>query len=294
MISGLIWVSLVVCIVVSANAHPSSNEMPFVGLAVLPEPNLHLTGRNQADYEVGKLNSLDNPQVEHRFTIRNEAEAPLAITNLETNCHCTTAIVEKIADHEPTPAETFVYYLQPGQEMVIKVNVQLARQLSGPMSHGVAIYVHGHENPIVRLNITGDMQLGLMVTPSELDFGQMKQGEIQSQTITIVCDKRLLSYEALPRIEGEFAAALGSKNGSILKIVPKPETASANSVKLNSAMSVKTYVVTVQPKQTGKLTGRLFFVPTSSAEYRGTIPYDRAANVFREMQVEMRGDVTRQ
>jgi len=58
---------------------------------------------------------------------------------LETTCHCTTAMVEEIAGQKPASSETVVYYLLPGQEMVIKLTVNLERQPSGPMSHGVAI-----------------------------------------------------------------------------------------------------------------------------------------------------------
>jgi LEA14-like dessication related protein len=289
----LIWIGLCAGIILSVNAHPSSNEVPYAGLVILPEPGLLLTGRNQAEYKVGKLNSLDNAQVEHRFRLRNEAETPLAITNLETNCHCTTATVVEIAGHEPTSGEAFVYYLLPGQEMVIKVTVQLARQLSGPMSHGVAIYVSGYKSSIARLDITGEMEVGLTVVPSELDFDQMKIGETQSRTITITCDKRLLSEDELPRLESENLTAPGQQTGSMIKIVPQLQSTSANSVKLNSVMCVKIYQVIVQPNQEGALAARLFFASTRPTEYKGTISYDQAMAVFRELQVEVRGTVVK-
>lgn len=289
----LVWLGLCVSFFVSAQAYPSPSEMPFVGLVVLSEPHLRLTGRNQADYEIGKINSLDNLQVEHRFTVRNEGESPLAITNLEADCHCTTATVERIADNEPSPNDTFVYYLPPGQEMVIKLTVQLARQLSGPMSHGIAIYVSGHERAAASLHIIGEMELALTLTPSELDFGQMKLGETYSRTITIRCDKRLLSRETLPRLECECPTNPGFKSGPVVEIVSQTESSPVIPVKSDSAMLVETYLVTVQPKQTGELTARLFFATFSPTDYKGTISYDRAVEVFRGVQIEVHGTVAK-
>jgi Protein of unknown function (DUF1573) len=288
----LICFSLCIGLVLSARAHPASNEMPFAGLVVLPEPHLRLTGRNQADFECGKINSLDHPQVEHRFTVRNEAEAPLAITQFEPTCHCTSAIVEKIAGEEPVLNDASVYYLLPGQEMVIKLTVQLARQPSGPMSHGVAIRVAGHKNPVARLHVTGEMEVGLMVTPSELDFGQMKLGETRSLTVTIQCDQRLLSGGALPRLVAQCDGT-DDKTGAIFKIVPQTETPSANSAQSSSALRTKTYVATVKPKQAGDLIVRIGFASTSPSEYTGIIPYDRATNVFQGMRIDARGEVTK-
>ena len=286
-----IWVGLSIGIITSAQAHPATNDMPFVGLVVLPELNLRLMGRNQADYILGRLSALDHPQVEHRFTLRNEGKKPLTITELEPTCHCTIATVEKIAGQEPAPTDGFIYHLPPGQEMAVKVTVQLAQQPSGPMSHGVDIHVLGNQGPVARLHLTGEMEVSLMVTPTELDFGQIKLGETQSRTLTIMCDDRLLSGGMLPRLEGECDTGPWIKTGSIIKVVPQKESPSA-SIKSVSAMRERTYVVTVQPGQTGDLTARLFFASPDPSESKGTIPNDRAMDVLRGVQVPVRAEVT--
>jgi len=270
------------CILSAAYGHPASNDMPFVGLVVVPESLVRLTGRNQADFDCGKINAIDSPQVEHRFTVRNDAAAPLAVTSFEPTCHCTTAVVEKIVGQAPAPDAASVYYLLPGEELVLKLTVQLVRQPSGPFSHGVAIRVAGHEDPIARLNITGVMEVGLMVNPSELDFGQMKQGTTSSLTLTIQCDQRLLSNGALPRLEAQ---------GVLLKIVPQAEPASANIPLRGNVLRTKTFVVTVQAKKKGELSARLTFASTPT-EYSGLVPYARAMEIFSGVVIPVCGEVT--
>jgi len=278
----VIWVALCLGPILSLKAHPASNVMPDVGLVVLPEPGLRLTSRNQADFELGKINSLDNPQVEHRFTVRNEGETPLAITNFETTCHCTTATVETIAD-QPVLPDTSVYYLLPGQAMVVKLAVNLARQPSGPLSHGVALRASGHECAVARLYVTGEMEVALAVSSSALDFGQMKRGETQAQPLTIAIDRRLLSGDVPPELVVQSAAESVVKASDFLRIVLRTD---------GSAQRERTYEVIVQPKQTGKFSARLVFAPITPADYRGTIPYDRAMEIFRGMQIDVRAEVT--
>lgn len=280
-VCGLIWAGLCLGFIRPAQAHSGCNVMPFVGLVVLPEPGLKLTDRNQADFAFGKINFLDNPQVERRFTVRNESETPFAITGLETTCHCTTVSVETIADLSVT-VNGLVHYLPPGQAMVVKMTVQLARQPSGPMSHGVAIRVAGQDNPVVGLHVSGEMEAAMAVSTSELDFGQMRKGETQTQELSIVCDSRLLSGGALPRLEVQSGADPTAKTNDFIKIVSRMGC---------SAPRENTYEITVQPKQTGAFSVRLTFASITPADYQGMIPYDRAMEVFRTVQVDVRGEV---
>jgi Protein of unknown function (DUF1573) len=262
-------------------AHPACAPLPDVGLVVVPEVGLRLTGRNQADFEFGKINSLDRPQVEHRFTFRNEAETPLVITNLETTCRCTTATVEEIAG-KPAAVDAFVHYLLPGQEMVVKLIVNLVRQPFGPMSHGAALLVSGNESPVARIHIIGEMEVPLTVSSSDMDFGQMKRGDNQSQPLTITLDRRLLSGDTFPSLVIQSGSGPADKMGDFLKIVPQAR---------RSAPQETAYEITVQPKQTGPFSVRLVFASITPADYHGTIPYERAMEIFRGMQIDVRGEV---
>jgi hypothetical protein len=270
-------------------AHPSSNDLPFAGLVVLPEATVQLTARNQADYDCGRISTVEKTQVEHCFTVRNEGKTSLTIVDLESNCHCTTAVVEKISGRTPV-GEVHEYRLDPGQEMTIRVSVQLARQLSGPMSHGVMVHVADQLSPIARLFLIGEVEAGLML-PSELSFGLMKRGEPQSQTMTVMCDERLLSRAELPRLEAQCATNIAGKASAIITIVPQAESRSRKAANSISTQRVKTYVVTVQPEQTGPLTASLSFASISPTEYQGSIPYDRAKEIFGGTQVEVTGEV---
>lgn len=273
--------------ILSAQADSPSNHMPSAGLVVLPEPQLRLTDRNQADYDYGRVNSLDTTQVEHSFTLRNEGSAPLTITQLQPSCHCTGVTVEKIAGRKPTESEAADPTLAPNGELVLKVKVILARQPSGPLSQGVYVFALGHNGPIARLHIIGTLATGLTVNPTALDFGPMKAGESRSQKITITHDQRLLASGALPPIHFQCDPQSGSATDSLIKILPEAESVSAD-----SAMRVRSYIITVQPTQTGNVVAHLFFSPPSASEYKGPMPYETAMNVFREMSVSVYAQVT--
>lgn len=279
--SCLVWAFLCFGSVAWVRAHSGCAPLPEVGLVVVPEAGLRLTGRNQADFEFGKINSLDQPQVEHRFTFRNEAETPLAITHFETTCHCTTATVEQIAG-QPAAADASVHYLLPGQEMVVKLTVNLARQPLGSMSHGVALRVSGNESPVARIHVIGEMEVPLTVSSSEMDFGQMKRGNKQSQSLTLTLDRRLLSGDVFPELVVQPDSEPTAKMGESIKIVPAPR---------GTAPQEANYEIIVQPKQTGAFSVRLVFAPIKPEHYKGMIPYARAMEIFQGMQIDVRGEV---
>ena len=85
---------------VRVESHPAINSLPDAGLAVVSAEGLQLNGRNQAKFDAGQLSALEVGQVEHRFTLRNESDQAVTVARLEPSCHCTTAVVEKIADRD--------------------------------------------------------------------------------------------------------------------------------------------------------------------------------------------------
>jgi len=260
------------------------------GLIILPEPQLSLTDRNQGDYEFGRVNSLDVAQVGHLFTLRNETDNPLVMTQLQPSCHCTTVSVQKIAGQEPALAADFIE-VPPRQEIVLEVTVQLARQASGPLSQSVYIFVQNIAGPVARLTLTGELTNGVRVTPATLDFGRIKSGETLSRKITVTFDPRVATEANLPALQSHLDVEPGTETGTVFTVVPETAPAPEDPAKEVSAPRVKTYLVTVRPGRTGDLFARLFFAPLAASGYKGAVLYDTAAAAFSGIQVPVRGQV---
>ena len=264
--------------------------MPSGGLIVLPEPQLHLTDRNQADYGFGRLNSLDTAQIEHTFILRNDTADPLAITQLQPSCHCTAVTVQKIAGQEPDLTGNLIE-IPPGQEIALHVTVQLFRQASGPLSQGVYIFVQGFAGPVARLHLTGELTNGVSVIPTALDFGRMKPGEARSRKITVSFDPRLIAGDKLPSLACHLDIEPGTETASTLDIVPEAEPVSTAAADPVPAPRIKTYLVTIRPAQAGNMFARLFFPPLDPSEYKGSIPCDTAQEIFSRIAVPVSAQV---
>lgn len=271
----------------SAHADAIRGGLPFLGLTLVSEPLVQITDRNQAVHDFGAVNSLDATQLEHTFNLRNDSETPLVITQLAPTCHCTTALITQVAGRAPDPAKESFPTLLPGQEMTVKLTVQLAHQAPGPLAHGVYLYVLGVTEPIAALHAHAKLTTGLSVTPSELDFGQMKPGESRSRSITVTFDNRLVSSAPLPPIYNQCDPRLEPKTGSLITVTPA--TPSAKPV---PPVRVETFIVTLRPERPGDLVAHLYIAPQSPAEYKGRIPYDSAMDAFRALSVSICAQVT--
>lgn len=283
----------IVCLValLPVQAHAFMNRMPSVGLVILPEAQLRVIDGNQADFDFGHFSSLDLAQVDHAFTLRNEGKEPVAITQMQPSCHCTVSIVEQIAGRKPTQDEQAAPTLAPGQEMVIRVTVQMARQPTGPLSQGVFIFAAGAPGPVGRLNIVGTVDAGLTVMPVSLDFGQVKVGESSSQKVTLIYDGRMVAGAELPPIKYECDPRFESEAGSVIEVTAEGSGTPLDATKGASPMCTKTYVVTVRPTKPGDLVAHLFFAPVNPEDYRGSVPYDRAMDSLRGLSIAVCGQV---
>jgi len=280
-----LWFGLAIFTFVPARA------MLDAGLVIAPETKLRLTDRNQADFEVGAVNALDTTQLEHTFTLRNEGITQLVITQLQPSCHCTSVTVEKIASQKPASTTEAFLPLAPGDELELKITVMLARQAPGPFSHGVFISANGFDGIIARAQITGILENGLSVTPDALDFGPMKPGETYSKEITLTYDTRLTSAGALPAIQVQCDPRLSAKDPSIIEVTQETSLSSTDSPKTTSTLRTKTYLVTLRPKQPGDIVAHLFFPPLAPATYKGSLPFDTAADAFRALSISIYGQV---
>lgn len=277
----------------SARAESTSN-LQFAGLAVRPDPELRLTGRNEATYEFGKVNLLDHAQIEHEFTLRNEGATPLALTQLEPTCHCTSVAIEKITGHPNGTNEIFPS-LQPGEEMTLKVTMQLVRQPGGSVAQGAFIFVAGHDQPVSEVHLSGTIEAGLTAAPATLNLGPMKTGQTQTQMISITYDPRLAPDGNLPAFSNRADPRQAGRAG-FPAITIEPETESAAiSTKTGppaSSLRVQVYRVSVRAGPAGGMAAQLFFAPMRRSQYTGTIPYEAAQEVFRTLTVPVSGQVT--
>jgi Protein of unknown function (DUF1573) len=276
----------------SARADLPPGQMTFGGLVVSAGPQLRLTGRNQADYEFGRICPLDTDRVEHVFTLHNDGKEIVTIMQLQPSCHCTTVVVEPPADRKLLPSEDFLPEVPPGGDIKIKVTVQLARQVAGPLSHGVFVFVNGIAGPVARLHLTGELETGIRVTPAIVDFGPMKVGETRSAKMAIAFDSRLTAGSDLPPIANHCELGAGTKVGAIIEITPETGVAAEEVAAPASTRRVKTYMVTIRPTRTGDMFAQFFFAPLSASDYKGSVAYDTAMEVFSGMRVMIRGQVT--
>jgi hypothetical protein len=281
----LFWAALVISTVLLTHAQPPPK------LVAQAEPQLHRSSENTADFEFGCLNLLDTPQMEHTFILRNEGIAPIIITQLSTTCHCTSVALEEVAGRKTSLSAEPVFTLPPGFDMKVKMTVQLVRQVAGRVTQGVYVYASGYNAPIACLRLACDLETGLRVAPAELDFGPIKAGGTYSRKITITYDERLVAGSPLPSIEAQCDPQITPKTGSLISVVPEKAPAPPTSSKQPTTLHTTTYLVTAKPEQSGDLVARLFFAPISPSDYKGSIPYDTARDVFQAMTVRVLGQV---
>ncbi|MFT3869641.1 MAG: DUF1573 domain-containing protein [Nibricoccus sp.] len=252
-------------------------------LVALPKPGLRMVAQNLADYEFGRINFLDTPQIEHVFTVRHEGNAPATLTQLQTTCHCTHVDLLEIAGRKTSLVEQPVFLLEPGQEMKIKMTVHLARQVPGHIAQSVYLYADGFNAPIFTLRLSCELEHGLTVSPSSLDFGAVKAGETQSRKITLTYDPRLVGAAALPTLTSQCDPHIAPKTDSLITITPTKESP-APSIS-DSKLRTQTYTITIKPSQAGDLAARLYFPDLSPSDYHGTIPFETAAEIYRSLTI---------
>jgi hypothetical protein len=227
--------------------------------------------------------------MEHIFTLRNEGTTPLTITQLSTTCHCTNVTLLEVAGRKTPPNAEPVFTVPAGLDIKVKMTVQLARQVSGRVAQGVYVYADGYDSPIAHLQLVCELAMGITVTPTELDFGPLKPGETQSRKIIITYDNRLVGSAPLPSIETQCDPMIAPKTGSLITIVPEAESAIPASTK--TTLHTQTYIVTVKPEHSGNLAARLFFAEVAPSDYKGSLSYDTATDIFHTMTVAVLAQV---
>ncbi len=116
--------------------------------------------------------TVDNQTVvEHTFVIQNTGDTTLEINNIRAACGCTVADVSTRT-------------IPPGAEATMTARLNLQGR-TGYQSKPISVHSNDPEQPVLRLNMVGQAQQGLSVTPIRMMFGQAGAGQQLTLPVTI-------------------------------------------------------------------------------------------------------------
>lgn len=120
-------------------------------------------------YNFGTI--LQGKKLDYTYIIRNAGDAPLRILHIRPACGCTAA-------NASTPL------IQPGKSSEIKVNFNSAN-FSGTVTKTIAVETNDPKTPIFTLTLTGTISEEIVITPKQLNLGQVKADVTRSFTLTV-------------------------------------------------------------------------------------------------------------
>lgn len=236
-------------------------KVPFVGLRVAPSAQVQVLAPNQAQHDFGTVSALDTPRLEQTFVLSNGGPMPLVLDRLQATCHCTAATIEGAAAGAAPPT------LAPGQRTVVRVTVNLAELVPGPLLKSVLVYTRGDQRPAAVLTLIGRLRPAVTLSPALLDFGQITAGKSQTQTLTASLDARLTENGVLPILASSNPDVQITPQPDViarlkpgLKIRPVPGGRASGAGGLARGLRSRTYRITLTPAAVGPITGSLRFV----------------------------------
>jgi hypothetical protein len=140
------------------------------------------------------------------------------------------------------------------------MTVHLPGHAPGPFSKAIYVCARNYDHPVALLQVVGDLETGLTITPSVLNFGTLQPNETQSRQLTVTYDARLAPAGDLPPLVGETTA---------IKVTPIPDPAP---VAPAPPLRTKRYTVTVHSAHAGKIIASLSFAPPSATATKGALP----------------------
>jgi len=120
-------------------------------------------------FEFGSKNNAES--VKHTFTVKNEGEGVLNISNVKPACGCTIAnISSKI--------------LKPGESATIDANLSLKGR-RGLQTKTITVNSDDPTTPAYRLTLKGTAVSAVNLSPTSVYVGNLGQGEVATKTVTI-------------------------------------------------------------------------------------------------------------
>ena len=215
-------------------------------------------GGNVGHYDFGTVSPLDTPQVEHTFVLRNNTQAPLVLTRLQSSCGCTTATATALGGAGVKPAakagaDAPLPTLAPGGRVALYVVVHLQDHAPGMLYKTVLVFTQDLPQPVAVLQMEGTLRPSVSLSPPLLDFGRVTTGAVHRLTLTATADARLVPTGGLPGLVSSNPAVrvAAAPPGAV------PPPAGAKTVS-------RTYTVTLAPDAPlGSLTSTLTFGPAA-------------------------------
>src|SRR5206468_4308887 len=128
--------------------------------AVIVEP-MH---KSVGEVEPGKL-------LHYNYTLRNDGDAKLTITDLKGTCYCTTGQ----ADAMQVP---------PGGSTTVHVRIDPS-DFTGDIQKGLEIYTNDPANPMLTVSLDLKVRPGIAVMPPELDFRAIGPQGAKEQSVDV-------------------------------------------------------------------------------------------------------------
>jgi len=166
-----------------------------VGLAAQEAPTGPVASALEPVKDVGRVRQ--GHKITHRFEIRNDGDAPLAITEVKPSCGCT--VVE------------FDARIAAGEIGVIKAVVDTSR-FRGPIAKSISVYTNDGENPRIVLVVKADIRTHLEASPTYSRFLTVVGEPVKPQVVTIwasdIDDLEIRKVESpIPFLEVEYRVA---------------------------------------------------------------------------------------
>jgi hypothetical protein len=110
-------------------------------------------------------------QLKHSFHVTNIYKVPLEITQLRVSCGCVTATMS-------------TKVLQPNESTILNVTMD-GRQFNGPKSVRIYVTVGPEYISTATLTVTANARQDVVLTPTELDFGNVGRGQPATKFIDV-------------------------------------------------------------------------------------------------------------
>jgi len=147
-------------------------------------------------FDFGKV--TQGKTVEHAFAFRNTGDAPITIQRVGSSCGCTVA----------TPSTRVIH---PGKSGEIQASFD-SSDFRGPVSKEVFVYTVDPQKPSQTLIMKGVVVEEIVVTPNQLNLGDVKPG-VRKDGILKIENKggRTLKIKAIRSILPQMSAACDKK-----------------------------------------------------------------------------------
>jgi hypothetical protein len=154
--------------------------------------------------------------VRHVFTFSNRGDTPLTIEKVSSSCGCTAALAS-------------AKVLAPGESGEVQASFDSTR-FRGAVSKTVYLYTNDPVQPMVQLQIKGDVQVEVALAPQQVNFGTVAPKRTVKSTVNLISqgnrEVRLDGLETTsPELVARLSAAVIPPGGKVtveLTLTPKP------------------------------------------------------------------------